>query len=213
MTFGKVIAVAITGGLLALASMAAVHAADKKKPAAASEGGPSRQETIEFIPRRGSEFGSFSETYTPTSGDRRLRFPTNAIYKTSFAVSGGNLTIDATDFYIVDRNGTDYDIKIMKTKRDLIAQMALNSLSTKVGFVPLPDGRASCVIKLECAGGAKCIDIKTTWTIGKDSFANIPSDDVAQNLYFSNHDQCKRMAKALSHLIELSGGKKEKDAF
>lgn len=39
MTFGKVIAVAITGGLLALASMAAVHAADKKKPAAASEGG------------------------------------------------------------------------------------------------------------------------------------------------------------------------------
>lgn len=112
MTFGKVIAVAITGGLLALASMAAVHAADKKKPAAASEGGPSRQETIEFIQRRGSEFGSFSETYTPTSGDRRLRFPTNAIYKTSFAVSGGNLTIDATDFYIVDRNGTDYDIKL-----------------------------------------------------------------------------------------------------
>lgn len=213
MTFGKAITVAITGGLLALASTAAVHAADKKKPAAASEGGPSRQETIEFIQRRGAEFGEFRDIYTPTSGDRPLRFPTNAIYKTSFTVSGGNLTIDATDFYIVDRNGSDYDIKIMKTKHDLIARMALNSLSTEVGWKPLPDGRASCVINLECAGGAKCIDTKTTWTIGEDSFPNISDTEVARYLYFSNHDQCKRMAKAFSHLIKLSGGKKKKDAF
>ena len=185
----------------------------KAPPDAAANSPPPLGDTIQFIEARASDFGNVSWSGVPKGATAADAFPTHKRGHLSIKISEGVLLrATSTHDTRVDRSGSDYSEQRISTVVTSKAEVCISDL---VASVQVADVDVfPCAIQIQCAKAGCITSSELAWSKMEPSgqvFERPESSKSADLVYFilNATDYCKRMKKALEHLITLQGGQGE----